>query len=115
MSRWAEDPERAADALIARSLEELGLRGRLLLVSPGPALPGRIGALGLEFTVWNRRLAEWSDEAAAWPAAGPHDVALVRLLMEKGADRRLRSGGGQTALEIATLKAHDEVARLLRA
>jgi ankyrin repeat protein len=39
----------------------------------------------------------------------------VRLLLESGADRRLRTGDGQTALEIATLKAHDEVARLLRA
>src|SRR5262245_35399265 len=48
-------------------------------------------------------------------AAFNGDVALVRLLMENGADRRLRSGDGQTALEIATLKAHDEVARLLRA
>jgi len=48
-------------------------------------------------------------------AAFNGDVALVRLLMENGADRRLRTGDGQTALEIATLKAHDEVARLLRA
>jgi ankyrin repeat protein len=48
-------------------------------------------------------------------AAYNGDVALVRLLLESGADRRLRSGDGQTALEIATLKSHDEVARLLRA
>ena len=48
-------------------------------------------------------------------AAFNGDVAMVRLLLESGADRRLRTGDGQTALEIATLKAHDEVARLLRA
>jgi uncharacterized protein len=48
-------------------------------------------------------------------AAFNGDVALVRVLLESGADRRLRTGDGQTALEIATLKARDEVARLLRA
>ena len=48
-------------------------------------------------------------------AAFNGDVALLRLLLESGADRRLRSGDGQTALEIANLKGHDEVARLLRA
>jgi ankyrin repeat protein len=48
-------------------------------------------------------------------AAFNGDVVLVRLLLESGADRRLRTGEGQTALEIANLKGHDEVARLLRA
>src|SRR5262245_52298911 len=48
-------------------------------------------------------------------AAFNGDVALVRLLLENGADRRLRTGDGQTALEIANLKGRDEVARLLRA
>ena len=48
-------------------------------------------------------------------AAFNGDVALVRLLLESGADRRLRTGDGHTALEIANLKGRDEVARLLRA
>ena len=48
-------------------------------------------------------------------AAFNGDVALVRLLVESGADRMLRSGDGQTAHEIASLKGYDEVARLLRA
>ena len=48
-------------------------------------------------------------------AAFNGDAALVRLLLENGADRRLRTGDGQTALEIANLKGRDEVARLLRA
>jgi 16S rRNA (guanine1207-N2)-methyltransferase len=78
MSRWAEDPERAADALIARSLEELGLAGRLLLVNPGAGLPPRIAALGLAYVVWNRRLTA-PGEALPWPPAGPFDAALVRL------------------------------------
>ena len=47
-------------------------------------------------------------------AAFNGDVALVRVLLESGADRGLRSGEGQTALEIASLKGRDEVARLLR-
>jgi len=56
-----------------------------------------------------------SGHTSLHEAALNGDVALVRLLMENGADRRLRTGDGQTALEISTLKAHDEVARLLRA
>jgi ankyrin repeat protein len=42
-------------------------------------------------------------------------VALARLLLESGADRRLRSGDGQTALEIADRHGRNEVARLLTA
>jgi uncharacterized protein len=48
-------------------------------------------------------------------AAFNGDVALVRLLLESGANRRLRTGDGQTALEIANVKGRDEVARILRA
>lgn len=48
-------------------------------------------------------------------AAFNGDVALVRVLLESGADRRLRTGDGQTALEIANVKGRDEVARILRA
>jgi len=47
-------------------------------------------------------------------AAFNGDVALVRLLLESGANRRLRTGDGQTALEIANVKGRDEVARILR-
>ena len=42
MSRWADDPEGAADALILRSLGDIG--GRVLLVNQGGALPSRIEA-----------------------------------------------------------------------
>src|SRR5262249_57665965 len=78
MSRWADDPEAAADALILRSLDDIGLGGRILLVNQGGTLPSRLQAQGLAFTVWNRRLAQ-ALPAAAWPASGPSDVALVRL------------------------------------
>jgi 16S rRNA (guanine1207-N2)-methyltransferase len=78
MSRWADDPEAAADALILRSLDDISLPGRVLLVNQGGALPSRLTAQGLAFEVWNRRLAH-GLAAAAWPAPGPFDVALVRL------------------------------------
>jgi uncharacterized protein len=48
-------------------------------------------------------------------AAFNGDVALVRLLLESGADRRVRSGDGQTALEIADRHGRNEVTRLLTA
>jgi 16S rRNA (guanine1207-N2)-methyltransferase len=78
MSRWADDPHAAADALILRSLGDIGLGGRVLLVNQGGGLPGRLKAEGLAFELWNRRLVQGLP-AATWPASGPFDVALVRL------------------------------------
>ncbi len=78
MSRWAHDPERAADALIERCLDEIALRGRILLVNQGGILPALIAARGLAYDVWNRRVAG-GLAAAPWPPAGPFDAALVRL------------------------------------
>jgi hypothetical protein len=46
-------------------------------------------------------------------AAFNGDTALVMLLLEGGADRSLRTGEGQTALDIAVAGGRDEVARLL--
>ena len=46
-------------------------------------------------------------------AAFNGDLALVRLLLDSGADRSLRTGNGQTALEIAGTQGRHEVARLL--
>lgn len=78
MSRWSNDPERAADALIERSLDEIAPSGRLLLVNQGGMLPSLITERGLAYTVWNRRVAA-DMPAAPWPPAGPFDTALVRL------------------------------------
>jgi 16S rRNA (guanine1207-N2)-methyltransferase len=78
MSRWAEDPDSAADALIERCLDELGLAGRILLVNQRVALPGLLEQRGLSCAVWNRRLLG-GPAAAPWPADGPFDAALVRL------------------------------------
>ena len=46
-------------------------------------------------------------------AAFNGDLALVRLLLESGADRSARSGEGDTALEIAVKHGRHEAARLL--
>jgi 16S rRNA (guanine1207-N2)-methyltransferase len=78
MSRWAQDPDGAADALIERSLDELGLTGRLLLVNQRVALPRLLEERALSCTVWNRRLLG-RHPATPWPPAGPFAAALVRL------------------------------------
>lgn len=78
MSRWADDPEGAADALIGRNLGDIDLGGRVLLVNQGGALPSILAARAIAFAIWNRRLIA-GIPAAPWPPAGPFDVALVRL------------------------------------
>lgn len=78
MTRWANDPEGAADALIERILGDLDLTGRILLVNQGGALPALLTARGVAFAIWNRRLVA-AVPAAPWPPAGPFDAALVRL------------------------------------
>jgi 16S rRNA (guanine1207-N2)-methyltransferase len=82
MSRWAEDPERSADALIERALDGTDLRGRILLVNQSGRLPGLLAARGLDVYVWNRRLTG-TFPAMPWPAGGPYDAALVRLAKAK--------------------------------
>ena len=78
MSRWADDPERAAGELIRRALDAIDLRGHLLLANHAGALATLLGARGLAFELWNRRQTG-GGTAEPWPAAGPFDVALLRL------------------------------------
>ena len=78
MSRWANDPEGAADALIERSLDDIALQGRVLLVNQAGALPAMLIARGVSPSIWNRRKVGTSP-ASPWPPAGPFDGALVRL------------------------------------
>jgi 16S rRNA (guanine1207-N2)-methyltransferase len=78
MSRWADDPERAADELMRRSFDAIGSSGRILLANQGGSLPSRLGARGLAFGLWNRRLVG-RGKAEPWPDMGPFDVALLRL------------------------------------
>jgi 16S rRNA G1207 methylase RsmC len=81
MSRWAADPERAADELILRSLEAIDPRGRVLAVNQSGALPLTLADRGLVAEVWNRRFVtdrrDWG--AAPWPPSGPFDLVLLRL------------------------------------
>jgi 16S rRNA (guanine1207-N2)-methyltransferase len=78
MSRWAGDPDGAADALILRSLDDIAVAGRVLLVNQGRALPAALRGRGVECAIWNRRLVQGMP-AAPWPPRGPFDLALVRL------------------------------------
>lgn len=79
MSRWSADPDAAADALILRVLDDVGLgSGRVLLVNQAGKLPASLQARGLAVSVWNRRLVP-GIPAAPWPPAGPFDAALVRV------------------------------------
>jgi 16S rRNA (guanine1207-N2)-methyltransferase len=76
MSRWASDPQAAADQLIGRSLQAIDLQGRILLANQAGVLPALLAERG--FTLWNRRLVG-SSGAQPWPPAGPFDIALLRL------------------------------------
>jgi 16S rRNA (guanine1207-N2)-methyltransferase len=78
MSRWAQDPEAAADALILRCLDDIAVAGRVLLASQSRALPPAVRQRGAECTIWSRRLVE-GGTAAPWPPSGPFDLAFVRL------------------------------------
>jgi uncharacterized protein len=46
-------------------------------------------------------------------AAYNGDIPLIRLLLERGADRTARTGEGETALQIATKQGRHEAVRLL--
>ncbi len=79
MSRWGADPEAAADALILRALDGIGLgSGPVLLVNQAGALPAAVRARGAEPSIWNRRLVP-GFSASPWPPSGPFEAALVRL------------------------------------
>ena len=82
MSRWAKDPEAAADALIGRSLDALDLSGRILIANPSSGLPAMLAARGLAFQRWHRRLLS-GEAARPWPPPGPFDLAIVRLARTK--------------------------------
>lgn len=82
MSRWGDDPERAADALIQRSLDDIDLGGRILLANQSGALPALLAGRGVACAAWNRR-RNGSAAAAPWPPPGPFDLALVRLAKAK--------------------------------
>ena len=82
MSRWAHDPDAAADALIGRSLDAVDLSGRILLANPSGGLPAMLAARGVACALWQRRL-QAGGSAQAWPPAGPFDLAIMRLAKAK--------------------------------
>ncbi len=76
MSRWANDPQHAADALLERSVDLSAVSGRVLLVNQGGRLPDLLR--GSDVAVWNRRVVA-GRLASPWPPAGPFDTAFLRL------------------------------------
>ncbi len=78
MSRWAKDPEAAAEALIGRSLDAFDLSGDILIAYAAAGLPARLAARGIAFARWERRLND-AGTAQAWPPPGPFDLAMLRL------------------------------------
>lgn len=80
MSRWAEDPIAAADALMCSALDELGELGRTLLVAPGPRVVATASANSSPAPeIWQRRCAIGATDATAEPPHGPFDTVLLRL------------------------------------
>jgi hypothetical protein len=56
MSRWASDPEAAAEELIRRSLDAIDLKGRILLANHAGALPTLLAERGVDAELWTRRV-----------------------------------------------------------
>jgi 16S rRNA (guanine1207-N2)-methyltransferase len=78
VSNWRNDPEGAADQLIRRSLDDLDVRGRVLLAYQSGDLPALLAQRGIDAAVWNRRVGG-AHAASPWPSVAPCDVALLRL------------------------------------
>jgi 16S rRNA (guanine1207-N2)-methyltransferase len=78
MTNWRNDPEGAADQLIRRSLDDIEVRGRVLLACQAGDLPALLTQRSVDVTVWNRRVGG-PHQATSWPSAGPYNVALLRL------------------------------------
>jgi 16S rRNA (guanine1207-N2)-methyltransferase len=89
MSRWAQDPEAAADALILRCLDDIVVAGRVLVAGQSGALAAAVRQRQAACVVWSRRLPDGAPatlqatqaapQIVPWPPSGPFDLALVRL------------------------------------
>ncbi len=78
MTRWADEPEQAAQALIASALDELALMRRVLLAEAAPALQRLLAPKGIAVQAWHRRSGS-EQSATPEPPSGPFDAALLRL------------------------------------
>jgi len=79
MSRWANDPDRAADELIVRCLSAIDLQGNVLLACHrAEGLRSVIADRGLGHCSWHRRLSR-GGQAQPWPTGGPYDAVFLRL------------------------------------
>jgi 16S rRNA (guanine1207-N2)-methyltransferase len=83
MTRWAENPDVAADELIRRHLDSIDLGGHVLLAGQAGTLPALLADRGIGSEIWSRR-SDIGDTASPWPAARLFDGALLRLPRAKG-------------------------------
>ena len=79
MSRWADDPDAAASALIESALDDIGMAGRVLLADAPLTVAEQISRHQATVTCWNRRYHPRQPNATPWPPDGPFDLALLRL------------------------------------
>jgi 16S rRNA (guanine1207-N2)-methyltransferase len=92
MTRWADEPEQAAQTLIAGALDELALAGRVLLAEGAPVLLRLLERSAATVTCWRRRAGAeqgaepeppglWGQTHGSEPKApaGPFDAVLLRL------------------------------------
>jgi 16S rRNA (guanine1207-N2)-methyltransferase len=78
VSRWRDDPERAAEALGVAAIEAIAAGGRVLLIDPGPHVVAAARARWNDVAIWCRRAGGVAD-AHVDPPSGPFDTALARL------------------------------------
>ena len=87
MSRWGSDPEGAADQLIRRSLDDLGLQGRVLLAYTSDTLATEVARGGA--AVSHGIAASRRDRPLRPGRKGTHDHALAACRSGQGGDRRV--------------------------
>ncbi len=78
MTRWSDEPETSAQALIGGALDELALAGTILLAETASTLPSILTRRGLTALMWRRR-ASVDQPATPEPPRGTFDTVLLRL------------------------------------
>ena len=81
MTRWSDDAERAADALMASVVEEIApdLEGaKVMAAYQYGELPAVLARFGADVTTWNRHVRDGRPAAANPPGDG-YEIAILRL------------------------------------
>ena len=78
MTRWASEPEAAANALITGALDEIAPASPILLAEASPQLAASPALASLATVPWHRRIGS-SGAAQPAPPAGPFATAFLRM------------------------------------